>query len=63
MGQLNDILRMERAKAELYDEAYSAETELKPCPMCGSVYYEKLYIYDHTTVCGCSDCISEKWAV
>lgn len=65
MDELKNIMHAERERTGDYGNyGYDEEDDsLEPCPMCGSVRYEKIYKYKDDGICGCDDCIKERWAV
>lgn len=61
MREIDNIMRAERARTGNYGA--DDEAELQACPICGSVLYEKVFENKFGNICGCDDCIKERWAV
>lgn len=64
MSEIDNVMRAERARTGNYGADCDYDEELRePCPMCGSVRYEKVFKYNDGGICGCDDCVTERWAV
>lgn len=63
MSEFDNIMRAERARTGNYGADCDFDEQHEPCPMCGSVRYESYFEDKNGCICGCNDCITERWAV
>lgn len=61
MSEFSNIMRAERARTGNYGADRDFDKHPEPCPMCGSIRYEKYFETKNGIICGCDECITGKW--